>query len=228
MSITFTKLVSDCLVAAGDSDASTWPRISVAIPWVKEALQVFPILRPMLDDHTNGGSIVYSYQLPADFREVISVEYPISQQPPVYLLRKNRLDPNFYSIAGNYDIDNDYSTGSGYYCYVSGGVAASAHIKVQYLAGHDTDLADDSTDVITVPDHFENILIAYFIAKAWRERLGSVMQDPTAHSSIITQLTEMVRKAEINYLDLVASARQFISDSRITPANQLDKYDRVY
>lgn len=228
MTITFTRLISDCLVAAGDVDALTWSRADVALPWAAEALRVFPILRPMLDDHTNGGTKVYSYQLPVDFREVISVEYPISQQPPVYLARKNRLDPDFYNDDGFYDIDYDYTTGSGYVCYVSGGVSASAHIKVQYLAAHETDLADDSTDVITVPDQFEHILIAYFITRAWRERLGNSMRDPTAHTTLIQQMTEMVRKADQNYADQVNAAQRTISESRITPHNEVDKYDRVY
>jgi hypothetical protein len=228
MTITFTKLVSDCLVSAGDEDAATWPRPGIAIPWVKEAILQFPILRPQLDDHTNGASVVYSYSMPAGFREVISVEYPISQQPPVYLVRKNHLDPDFYSSAGYYDIDYDFSTGSGYLCYVSGGVAALAHIKVQFLATHDIDLADDSTDVITIPDQYENIIIAYFIMRAWRERLGVVMQDPTAHSSIITQLTEMVHKAEENYKELVDAAQRYISESKVSSGNTVDKFDQVY
>ncbi|HEX9091032.1 MAG TPA: hypothetical protein VF831_06050 [Anaerolineales bacterium] len=228
MSITFTKLLSDCMVSAGDSDAETWPRPTVAMGWAKEAISQFPILRPQLDDHTNGGSVVYSYSMPAGFREIISVEYPISQQPPEYLVRKNHLDPDFYDQAGFYDIDYDFSTGSGYLCYVSGGSAASAHIKVQYLAMHETDLDDNSADLITVPDQFENILIAYFIMRAWRERLGFVMRDPTTHSNIVYQLTDMVRKAELNYKELVDAAQRFISESKTSSGNKVDKFDRVY
>ncbi len=228
MTITFTKLVSDCLVAAGDNDATTWPRATVAIPWVKEALIAFPILRPMLDDHTNGASVVYSYALPADYREVISVEYPINQQPPEYLARKNRLDPDFYKEGGYYDIDHDFSGGLGFYCYISGGIAATAHIKMQYLAQHDTNLADDSVDVITVPDQYENILVAYFINRAWRERLGAFMQDPTAHTSVIQQMTEMVQHAEENYRYLVETALERVAQSKISPVNKADKFDRVY
>jgi hypothetical protein len=228
MTITFTKFVTDCLMVAGDWQVATWSRISHGLPWAKEALQAFPILRPMLDDHTNGASIVYSYAMPTDFREIISVEYPISQQPPVYLIRKNRLDPNFYGEAGYYDVDHDYSTGSGWLCYVSGGVAAAAHIKTQYLANHPTNLADDSTAVVTVPDEYEPILIAYFITRAWRERLGNTMRDPTAHTSTISQITEMVHKADDNYLQMVQQAQAKLADSKITPHREVDKFDRVY
>ena len=228
MTITFTKLVSDCLMAAGDVNVETWDRTTFGLPWAKEALQMFPILRPMLDDHTNGASVVYHYSLPDDFREVISVEYPIGNQPPAYLVRKNRLDPEFYNEEGYYDVDHDYSTGKGWIMHVSGGVAASAHIKTEYLANHPTNLADDSVATITVPDEYEHILIAYFITRAWRERLGDTMRDPTAHSSVIQQLTEMVRRADENYARLVEQAQAKISESRVSPRNTVDKFDRVY
>ena len=152
MSIGFSKLMSDALIALGDSDATTWARTTIIWPWCIEAMLEFPILRPQLDDHTNGASVVYSFAMPADFREVISVEYPISQQPPAYLVRKNRLDPEFYDEAGFYDIDRDYAGGVGWFMYVSGGIAALAHIKTQYLANHKTDLIDDDESYITVPE----------------------------------------------------------------------------
>jgi len=228
MPITFTQLITDCMVAAGDEEAVTWARPTIARQWVIEAILQFPILRPMLDDHVNGASIVYSFSMPADFRELISVEYPISQQPPTYLVRKNHLDPDFYSSAGYYDIDYDFSTGNGFLCYVSGGVAALAHVKTQYLAMHDTSMDDNDADLITIPDQFENIIIAYFIARAWRERLGYVMRDPTAHSSVISQMTEMVHKSELNYKDLVLAAERHISESKVSSGNKVDKFDRVY
>jgi hypothetical protein len=216
------------LSALGDHDAEVWSRTDIIMPWIEEAVQAFPILRPMLDDHTNGASLVYSYALPEGYREVISVEYPISQTPPVYLARKNRLDPDFYNEAGYYDIDRDYSTGSGWMCYVSGGVTALAHIKMQYLANHDLDIQDDSTHKWTVPDEYENIVIAYVVAKGYRERLGVAMVDPTAHTTIVAQLTDMVEHADDNYTELVQRAQSKLAESRITPSMTVDKYDRVY
>src|SRR4030065_773668 len=171
MSTTFTKLLNDCLYALGEAvDSGNFPRATVVSVWAVESMQNFPILRPMLDDHTNGVSIVYSYELPADFREVITIEYPIGTQPPTYLVRKNRLDPDFHTSAGYYDIDHAYvyagmdaelATGLGFVAYISGGIAALAHIKMQYLANHKTTLLDDATDLISVPDEYNHICIAY-------------------------------------------------------------------
>jgi len=228
MAFTWTKVLSDCLISLGDPTAATWSRTNVIWPWVQEAVSNFPILRPMLDDHTNGGSVVYSYAAPSDFREVITVEYPISQQPPTYLSRKNRLDEDFWSVTNFYDIDHDYSTGTGWFIWVSGGVAASAHIKMQYLANHSTTIVDDSSTTWTVPDVYENIVVAYVVAKAYRERLSAYMITPTAHTSTILQLTDMVKKAEDSYKELSLRALQRLADSRITPNVAADKFDRVY
>ncbi len=228
MSISFQQLMTDCLVALGDSGAATWSRVNIMMPWCKEALRTFPILRPMKDDHTNPLVVVYNFSMPDDFREVISVEYPVNQQPPNYLVRKSRVDPDFYEESGYYDVDHDYSTGMGWTMYISGGVTAGAHIYTQYLANHDTAMIDDPDCYITVPDEYENILIASVMCRAYRERLGYVMRDPTAHTNLVYQLTEMVRKLEAQYEKLVSEAQHQLTNSVISAHKTVDKYDRVY
>jgi hypothetical protein len=228
MSTSFAQLLTDCLVALGDSAGTTWSRTTVIWPWCIEAMKTFPILRPMKDDHTNGAAVVYSFAAAADFRYVISVEYPINQTPPTYLVRKNRLDPSFYRKSGFYDIDHDYATGSGWIIYVSGGIAALAHIYVQYLANHDVAMADDAGHLITVPDEYENVLIAQVICRAYRERLGYFMQNPTAQTNVIMRVTDMVQKAEDSYNALLAAAQKRLADSRVTGDKFADKFDRVY
>jgi hypothetical protein len=228
MTTKFTDLMTLCLGSMGDSDASTWPRDTRMLKWCIEAIQAFPILRPQLDDHTNGASDVYSLALPADFREVITVEYPISQQPPIYLLRKSRLDPDFYNDKCFYDIDHDYSAGVGWFVHFSAPIIKTTHVMTQYLATHNTAMADDNATLISVPDQYIYLLIAYVLAKGWRERLGVVMQDPTAHTSTILQMTETVHKAEQNYNEMVTQALTKLAESKITHAMKADRFDRVY
>jgi hypothetical protein len=228
MSTSFMQLLTDCLVALGDASATTWARTTVIWPWCIEAMKTFPILRPMKDDHTNGAAVVYSFAAAVDFRYVISVEYPVGQTPPVYLVRKNRLDPSFYRKSGYYDVDHDYATGSGWIIYVSGGIAALAHIYTQYLANHDLAMADDAGHLITIPDEYENVLIAQVICRAYRERLSYFMQSPTAQTNVIMQYTDMVQKAEDSYNALLAAAQKRLADSRVTGDKFVDKFDRVY
>ena len=54
------------------------------------------------------------------------------------------------------------------------------------------------------------------------------MQDPTAHTSLIMQMTDMVNEAEENYRQLAQAAYQRLADSRITPNVAVDKFDRLY
>jgi hypothetical protein len=228
MSVSFEDLITACLMALGDGDASTWSRTNIMLPWCIEAIRTFPILRPMQYDYSDLLITTYEIELPADFREVISVEYPTAQTPPQFCLRKNRLDPNFYDEKNYYDIDHDYSTGSGWILYMSTSIAAHSHVFVEYLANHDTAMTDSSECLITIPDEYEGILIASVMCRAYRERLGVMMQDPTAHSSVIMQMTDMVNKAEENFRRMVSEAQNRLTNSVVTSNKRVDKYDRVY
>jgi len=226
MSVKFSTLLTDCLVSLGDDDASTWSRTDKIWPWAIEAMMAFPILRGMELEYTMLAAS-HKVTLPADFREIISVEYPIDQEPPAYLTRLNHLDPLFYQAETYYDIDRDYKTGKGWFLFVAKKLAIGEKVRINYLANHSTDV-DDVNKLITIPDEYENILVAYVVAKAYRERLGAFMQDPTAHTSIILQMTDMVNKAEINYNQLVLRAQEKLAESRSSPHMASDKFDRVY
>ncbi len=212
--------------ALGDRNAETWSRTDHWLPWTIEAVMTFHILRPMVEDHTIGATEAYGYDLPADFREVISVEYPINQQPPEYLLRKNRLDPDFYIDSSYYDIDHNYTDGRGWTIYFSG--LKTGHVKVQYLANHDTALTDSDESLLTIPDEYIGILIAMIVCRAYRERLSAYMRDPTAHTNLIYQMTEMVKRAEDNYNQLLSAAVARLANSNVSPRQKSDKFDRVY
>jgi hypothetical protein len=229
MAISFGQLLTDCLVALGDINGSIWSREDVIFPWCLEALRSFPILRPMFYDYSDLAANVYEFTLPADFREVISVEYPIGQQPPAYCLRKRRTDPNFYDADNFYDVDHNYDKGEGWVMHISTLISAPAHVHVEYLANHDTEsMADESDSFITVPDEYESLLVNQVICRAYRERLGNYMLDPTAHSSIIQQLTDMVMKMEQTYRQQVEDAQNRLVNSIVTSHKQVDKFDRVY
>jgi hypothetical protein len=228
MSISFQQLLTDCLVALGDPNANLWSRTDVMLPWCVEALRTFPILRPMEFDYMDLVNATYEITLPADFREVISVEYPTGQTPKHYGLRKHRLDPKFYDRDFFYDIDHDYTEGAGWILYMSTNIAAHAHVIVEYLANHDTEMVDNANCFISVPDEYESILVNQVICRAYRERLSKYMQDPTAHTSIIQQLTDMVLKMEATWRLQVSEAQNRLTNSVVTSNRVVDKYDRVY
>lgn len=232
MSISFSQLLSDCLIALGDDNGLVWSRINKIWPWCIEAMQTFPFGRPQRLDHTITAGELRHFDLPVGFREVISVEFPVDQDPPVYLKRYNRFDPYFYKSHEFYDVDHNYEDGSGWTLYYSVYMEPQApglpHMYVDYLADHDLDMEDLITCYITVPDEYYSILIHQVMCRAYRERLSFYMQDPTVHTSIVMQLTEMVNKAEERYDSLVTAAQQKSSNSKQLPSQSVDKFDRVY
>jgi len=226
MTTTFTSLLDQIEYAIDDPTNQQWIRATL-IMWAKEAMRVFPILRPNQDSYLFVGS-THTVELPADFREIVSVEYPKNQDPPVYLKRMNWLDQDFYSTEQNYDVDHDYADGTGWVLYLSRLMVADDTLNINYLATHETDLDDDSADLITVPDEYVNILIAYVIMKAYRERLSAYMQDPTAFTQVVAQMVEAVTRAEAHYTTLVTSAQAYLAASRPSPKRKVDAFDRVY
>ncbi len=227
MTMTFSHLIDACMRALGDHDAAFYDRTTVVWPWAVEAMLHCPILRPQVQNITFA-TAGHTYDLTAGFRELITVEYPISQDPPEYLHRMNRLDPNFYTTDDHYDIDRNYVDGAGMVIWFSRKMQIGNQVTVNYLGNHDTDMADDEIKLITVPDEYVNILVADVVAKAYRERLGHFLGDPTSFTTIISELVKSVEGADAFYRDLVDRTMAKITDSRSSPHMQSDKYDRAY
>ena len=232
MTVSFQELLTDCLVALGDDQGLIWSRINKIWPWCIEAMRTFPFGRPQRVDHTIISGELRHFDLPDGFREIIDVEYPVDQDPPVYLKRYNRFDPYFYQSHEFYDVDHNFEDGTGWTLYYSAYLERQSvqlpHMYVDYMADHDLDMEDSLTCYITVPDEYYGILIQQVMCRAYRERLSYYMQDPTTHTSIVMQLTDMVKKAEEQYASQVAAAQQKYSNSKPLPSQSVDKFDRVY
>ena len=228
MPVSFAALLSDVLTALGDGQAQTWSRVNTIWPWCIEAMRTFPFGRPMRTEHVVGTGEQHKFDLPDDFRELISVEYPVGKIPPKYLIRKSHFDPEFWNSDQYYDVDHNYEDGTGWIIYFSMLLDETLSVYIEYLATHDLDMIDDDDCYITVPDQYYGILIAQVMCRAYRERLSYFMQDPTVHTSIIQQLTDMVRKAEDRYYKMVEDAWEKLSPSRVSPRQAMDSHDRVY
>ena len=90
---TYTALLDFCELALNDVSNSTWLRSTLG-QWADEAMRALPILRPMRNSYAVV-SPLNKLDMPSDFREMVSVEYPLNEDPPSYLIRMNRLDPDF-------------------------------------------------------------------------------------------------------------------------------------
>ena len=221
---TLGSLVTRTATALGDPLATTWSR-STLITWANEAIREFPIPRPQDQIFVYVAAQHYT-TMPTGFREVVWVEYPINQDPPEYLKYKSHFDPDFWGSDEYYDVDRDYTTGTGYLLWTSKEIQAGESVIVSYLSDHDDNLGE--LGVLTIPDRYLNILQLYVIWRAWSERLSVQLQTPTAHTSLIQQFRQAVDEAQEAYALAVKEALAELSVSRQTHGHSVDGYDRIY
>jgi len=238
MTITFTQLLDDIEYQLGYAGPGAgypeayWERSLHFEPWAKAAILAFPLLRPdsyafTLIIEPRNSHIV---ELPEDFRVMVSVEYPASQLPPVYLTRLSYQSPEFYGSDSYYDIERNFTIGKGYQIIFSKELEEGDHAHLNYLVPHDADLMDNGIDELTIQDEYEDILIAYVIARAYRHLMTLFVCDPSAHENTISELTEMIKAAEDKYNNMIKSLTSEISigESWIIGNRKSDKHDRVY
>ena len=228
--ITFGTLLTRIQSALGD-DGSIWSRNEVIWPFAIEAIRAFPILRPSSVVITMT-SDKHTFTLPSDFRAVIYVEFPCYQDPPQYLMRKNHLDVNFYSEPGFFDVDRDYVTEDkdpnyAYAMWVSNNLVTGDVLIVRYNASHTTEFANEYS-YITVENQYVHILISHVVYMCFQERLAKQLQDPTAFSNTIAQLSDAVKIAETTYVNKLNRAVEDLSSSERISGWKVDKHDRIY
>jgi hypothetical protein len=105
---TFGNFLTDIMYALGDPTESTWSRTLEVWTWLEEAIREFPIKRPMTDDLSDN-TYLHKITLPTDFFSIVSVEWPIDQNPPSFCERRDRLEDDFYD-GYYYDVERDYET----------------------------------------------------------------------------------------------------------------------
>jgi hypothetical protein len=203
---TLAALADRCQINLSDSGAATWPQATVE-QWVNDAIRDysnhFPryrsdTLETVADDRT--------YDLPADFMNMIYVEYPTGQSPPEYLSRMNHQHPEFWNEDYWYDIIRHEDVGDVDELWISKKPSAGQTITFIYRAWHDFALANSGT--ITVPAVHENILMAFVYWTAQKELLAAESQSPTSNSSLImAQLASNADRSKRAYSQIIAQAQ---------------------
>ena len=236
MAISFTELVDHIeyqlgfIGPASGYPEMAWDRSLNLVPWANQALQSFPLLKPRQEGYTLIET-THTIDMPTDFVDIMSVEYPAHQEPPVYLFRLNYLEKGFYTNKQTfYDVDRNYITGIGNVLIISTLLQPDDHLHVNYLKYHDHELLDNLRDAITVPDQYEDILITYVVAKAYRSLMTVYVADPTSHENLITEMVELIDQAETKYHKMIANllSNTITGNSVIPPNRTVDKFDRVY
>lgn len=231
---TLTQITDRAEIAIADATNQTWDSTLVK-GWIKDAIRDYSQLLPRTKQSSlsllSGNT---EHLLPADFRAMISMEYPDNQTPPVYLYRLDRRHPDF-SYRDNpraYDvtIKNDGSTDLEAKLWLSGAaIINDESTPIVYLADHDWEL--DDSDSLTVPGRDEPVLILYVVWQAWKYIASFEVREPDPTTLLLSQLASNADRAERAYrraLNQAVAGRNETTGGYIAAPWKADIYDPIY
>jgi hypothetical protein len=208
-----------------DAAAGTWSQATVQewiIDAIKEYTGSFP--RRLEDTITTTAGTSY-YDLPADFQDMLLVEFPTGDDPPTHLQRMTRRNSAFWLNTGYYDVAHTRDALVDAQLWLSGTVVADT-ITFTYLGAHDTGLASD--DSITIPIEHEHLLILWVVWRAHQEREADELQNPDTTIRMLHQMKLATQAAEAAYYTAMREAKEERSSGGFTAPWRMDRHDRIY
>jgi hypothetical protein len=229
---TLAQLADRAQLTLNDSAAGTWSQDTVeawCIDAIRDYSQAFPRTRATTIT-VSGDDAGHEFDLTTDTIDIVQIEYPQGEDPPVYLKRRHRTHPQFYQRTGYYDFELLHDSQEYSVLYLSEEPSDGQVIAVLAKCHHDVTL--ESGDDITVPVQHESLLILYVLWQAFKERLAAEQQDPdTTLAGAVTLLQQLVKgaaQAEAEYRHALERALDARSESAITGPWTADDYDRIY
>jgi hypothetical protein len=223
---TLAALADLAQVQLSDSGAGSWAQATVegfALDAIREYTKSFHRVREQTIDCV---ADTHEYSLAADFVAVLSVEYPVGEDPPEYLTRRDHLFDDFYDSDSYFDVQRTRDTNQATLIISDTPADATDDIKVTYEAYHDHALT--STDAITVPDDHIDILIKGVVWRALSERLAAEVQNPDTSLYLVKQYRLSVLDAERTFQSAIRDAQSAQIEGGYTRSWKMDDYDRIY
>jgi hypothetical protein len=228
MTTTLSDLIDLCEADLADSGNATWSAADVE-QWLRDAIADYSIHFPRVLSTTIATSADdRTYDLPADFLEPLTVEYPTGEDPPEYLKRRGYTHPDFWEVDGYFTIvhrgdDTDVDE-----LWISEEPDDAETITVIYKGKHDNTI--DAGDNLTVPAR-HHYLLRYYVQ--WQARLQLQIAEeksPTSNSSLImAQLSSNAQRAKRVYLDALSKA--IFAETKSGPVSwqgQAQESSRIY
>lgn len=222
---TLQNLIDDCEADLDDSGNATWAAADIE-QWCRDAIADYSLHFPLTTTATtNCSDDDRRYDLHKDVVQVLTVEYPKGEDPPVFLQRRPHSHPDFWREDGYYDvlIHDDYSDASE--LLISTKPSTGEDIEITYQKRHDNTIATSGT--LTVPLHHEPILRNYVVWRAVLQLKAAEEASPTSNSSLLmSQLAINVDRARRAYTDALAKAVFAASRSRVVSWSGQDQAAR--
>ena len=231
MSTTLQNLIDAVEADLSDSGNATWAAADVE-RWCRDAIADYSQHFPrVLTETISASANDRTYDLPAGFMNVLTVEYPTGEDPPEYLARRPYDHPSFWQVNGYFDIvrrrdDTDVNE-----LWISEKPSAGESIDVIYQAIHLIDSTNLTTsDNLTVPERHHYLLRKYATWQAAIQLKAVEEASPTSNSSLLmSQLAINVDRARRAYVDAIAKAIFSESESSaVSWADQVEETTRIY
>lgn len=223
---TLTELADVIQIHLSDSAADTWSQANIE-QWIRDAIKEYSIHFPrVLSATINCQQDIRIYDLPADFYDTLSVEYPAGEDPPRFLRRLTRKHSLFWQSAGFYDLIKTLDDTNRAQMIVSQKPQTGQTIDVWYQAGHQFDL--ESGDAISVPAEHHHLLIMYVVWLAWRERLAAEEKGPDSITSLLSQYASNTARAWRDYTEALNRAKLVQAPGGFTTRWRVDLNDPIY
>ncbi len=229
MSATLTALRAQCRDLLGDLTGGAYVFSDVQVDdWINRAIEQVSIHFPLYVEYTiTVQAGVHTYDLENYMHEVISVEYPISQTPPRFLLRKSYTSPEFWVTDGYYDLFKPQTSDSSYpmVLYISDHPTAAGTLNLQVSADHA--LVADPGDETSILDRHLHLIGLFVRWKAFSERASHEVMDPSPLNTRSSSMELNAQRAEAAYLAALARAIEAEADSAQLSWS-MDEFDRIY
>jgi hypothetical protein len=225
---TLQQLVDQCAAELDDPTHAVFAAADVE-QWCRDAIGDYSLHFPrVVSKDLTTTAEDRSYDLDAGVVGVLTVEYPLGEEPPAFLRPRNRRQARFWLANDSYDVIRHRDETAPAEVWISPLPAAGETIRVVYQKRHDNELAAAAT--LTVPLQHQHLLKNYAIWRAALQLLHDEEAAPTSNSSLLMgQLAANADRARRQYVDGLAKALFADSESAsVSWAGQDEAAGRIY
>jgi hypothetical protein len=224
---TLAELADRAQNALNDAGVGTWPQTTIE-EWCRDAVADYAThFMHVYTDTINCVTDQQYYGLQTLQRGVISVEYPVGEDPPRYLKRRSVNHPKFWDEAGYYDVEDWRDHTKTDYLWISETPSTGEQIQVIHNTMYvSTNLYPAS--VLEVPEEHEPLLLLFVVFRAHTERMSTESQHPDTTIRMLQQMKLAVQAAEYAYHQALRDAKKTQAVGGWVPPWEVDGYDRIY
>ena len=202
---------------------------TIVCEWINSAIEELSKHFPRRIETTpNCVADQHEYDLENHTMAVLSVEYPVGEDPPRYLMRREQTHPMFYEQDGFYDVimTNSYLATNPPQLIISDSPSAGETINVHYYAPHNPLTAPN--DTTTLADYHTHLIGLFVRWKAWQELATTEGADPDPVKLLSATQEVNAYRAERAYYEALRQHIASESESGRVSGYRMDKWDSTY